>query len=111
MLRLHTNLALVMVDGHMHLGAQPLIHVYTLGLSKIENTILRLLQQSHCDDCHDIALEYFTIINRAQHHNICVPLETAIASLSIGMNLWVSIVIVGTNLIGTLYCSIMMCIK
>ena len=99
-----------MVDGHMHLGAHPLIHVYTIGLSGIENTALQLLQQSHCDYCHDIALEYFTIINRAQHHYICLPLETAIASLFIGMNLWVLIVVVGTNLISTLYCSIVMCI-
>ena len=109
MLRLHTNLVLVMVDGHMHLGAQPSIHVYTLGLSGIKNTALQLLQQSHYDFCNDIALEYFTMINRVQHHYICVPLETAIASLFIGMNLWVSIVAVGTYLISTLYWSILMC--
>ena len=66
MLRLYTNLELVMVDGHMHLGAKPSIHVYMLGLSGIENLALQLLQQSHCDHCHNIALEYFTIINRAQ---------------------------------------------
>ena len=52
-----------------------------------------------CDYYHDTALEYYTIINRTQHHNTCVPLETAKASLSIGMNLWVSVVVVGTNLI------------
>ena len=39
-------------------------HVCTyiwLGLGDIENTTLWLLQQNHCDYCHDIALEYFTI--------------------------------------------------
>ena len=70
-----------------------------VGLGDIDYITLGLLQQSHCDYCHDIALEYFTIINRARHHNTCVPLDTAIASLSIGMNLWVSIVVVGINLI------------
>ena len=34
-----------------------------------------------------------------------IILETAIAPLSTGMNQWVSIVVVGTNLISTLYCS------
>ena len=81
-----------------------------VGLGDIKNTTLRLLQQGHCDYCHDIALEYFTIIYRVQHHYTCVPLETAIAFLSIGMNLWVSIVVVGTNLFSTLYWSIMMCL-
>ena len=47
--------------------------------------------------------------SRAQHHYTYVPLETAIASLYIGMNLWILIVVVGTNLICTLYCSIVMC--
>ena len=44
-----------------------------------------------------------------QHHYTYVPLETAIASLYTSINLWISIVVVGTNLISTLYCSIMMC--
>ena len=79
-----------------------------VGLGDIENTTLRLLQQNHCDYCHDIALEYFTIKTSAQHHCTCVPLETAIVSLSIGVNLWVSIAVVGTNLISILYCSIVM---
>ena len=64
-----------------------------LGLSDIDNITLRLLQQNHCDYCHDTALEHFTIINRARHHDTCVPLDTAKASISIGMNLWVSIVV------------------
>ena len=63
-----------------------------------ENTTLRLLQQSHSNYCHDIVLEYFTTIDRAQQYYTYVPLETAIASFSIGMNLLVSIVVVGTNL-------------
>ena len=40
----------------------------------------------------------------------CVPLETAIAFFFIGMNLLGSIIFVGTNLISTLYFSIIMCI-
>ena len=38
-----------------------------VGLGDIENTTLRLLQQSCCNYCHDITLKYFTIIDRAQH--------------------------------------------
>ena len=41
---------------------------------------------------------------------MCAILETAIALLFIGMNLLVPIIVVGTNLISTLYCSITMCI-
>ena len=82
--------------------------VYHIGLGDIKNTTLQLLQQGHCDYCQDIALVYFTIINRMQHHYTRVP--TAIAFLSIGMNLLSSIAVVGTNLISTLYCSIMICI-
>ena len=52
----------------------------------------------------------FTTISREQHHNTCVPLETAIASLPFGVNLWVSIVVIGTNLITTQYYSTVMCI-
>ena len=71
-------------------------------MDDIDNITLQLLQQSHCDYCHNIALEHFNIINRAQHHYTCVPLENEIASLSIGMNLYnnnILIVVVGTNLI------------
>ena len=78
--------------------------VKSVGLGNIENTTLQLLQQSHCNYCHN------TAINRAQHHYTCVPLESATASFSIGMNQWVSIVVVSTYLIDTLHCSIMMCI-
>ena len=31
-----------------------------LGLIDIDNITLRLLQQNHCNYCHDTALEYFT---------------------------------------------------
>ena len=78
-----------------------------IGLGDTENITLRLLQQNRCDYCHNISLEYL-LYNRAQHHCTCVPLETTTASLSIGMNLWVSMVVVGTNLISTLYYSIVM---
>ena len=54
------------IDGHLNVG-----------LGDIENSELLLLQQRHCDYCHDIALEYFTITNKAKHHCTCVPLETA----------------------------------
>ena len=80
-----------------------------LGLGNIENTTLLLSQQNHCDYCRDIALEYFiTKTGYSIIIDVC-PLETAIASLSIGMNLWFSMIVVGTNLISTLYCSIVMC--
>ena len=62
---------------------------------------LKLLPQ-HC-----IGIFYYK--NWARHHYTFVPLETTIASLSIGMNLWVSIVVIGTNLISTLYRNIVMC--
>ena len=54
----------------------------------MENTTLRLLQQNHCNYCHDIALKYFTMKTPLHHldHYTCVPLETATASLSIGIN-------------------------
>ena len=55
-----------------------------------------------------IGIYIFYYKNRAQHHYTCVPLETTIASLFIGMNLWILIVVVGTNLISTLYWSIVM---
>ena len=93
------------VDGFEHQTVNNQV-----GLGDTDNTTLWLLQKNHCDHCHSTALEYFITINMTQHHYTCVPLETAIASLSIGMNLWVSIVVVGKNLIGTLYCSIMRCI-
>ena len=51
---------------------------------------LRLLAQRF------IGIFYYK--NRAQHHCTCVPLKTAIASFSIGMNLWVEIVVVGKDL-------------
>ena len=47
-----------------------------LGLGDIENSELQLLQQRHCDYCHDIALEYFTIKSEEKHHRTCIPLET-----------------------------------
>ena len=50
---------------------------YVLGLSNIKNSELQLLQQRHCDYCHNIALEYFTVKNKAKHHHTCIPLETA----------------------------------
>ena len=51
-----------------------------------------------------------TIINRAQYHLTRAPLETAVVfsmRTSIGVNVWVSIVVVGANSISRLYCSIM----
>ena len=45
-------------DGHLNVG-----------LGDIENSELRLLQQRHCDYCHDIALEYVTIRNKAKHQS------------------------------------------
>ena len=76
-------------------------------MGDIENGALQLLQQSYHNYCCDIALEYFTIINRAQHHWTCVPLETAavVWNLFISMNLWISVLVVGTNLTITLYWS------
>ena len=55
-------------------------HLCVLGLCNIENSLLPLLQHRHHDYCCNTALEYFTKINRAQHHQICVVLETAMAS-------------------------------
>ena len=46
------------------------IHTYILGLGDIENIELQLLQQRHCDYCHNIALEY-SIANKAKHHCTC----------------------------------------
>ena len=64
---------------------------HRVGLGDIENTELQLLQQRHCDYCHDIALKYFTITNKAKHRCTCVLLETAITlvwktSLFVGFN-------------------------
>ena len=39
------------------------VSVCGLGLGDIENNTQQLLQQSHCDYYHNIALKYFTIIN------------------------------------------------
>ena len=65
-----------------------------------------LLKTLHYDYCNRVILIIatilhwnisFTTINREQHHNTYVPLETAIASLPFGVNLLVSIVVIGTN--------------
>ena len=42
------------------------VGVCGLGLGNIENNTQQLLQQSHYDYYHNIALKYFTIINREQ---------------------------------------------
>ena len=70
------------IDGHLNVG-----------LGDIENSELRLLQQRHCDYCHDIALEYFTIKNKAKHHHTCIPLETATLWYENLLYSWVSMVV------------------
>ena len=56
-----------------------------IGFGNIENSALRLLQQRHHDLCHNIALEYFTIINRARHH---YPCTIKLKSVRITGKLW-----------------------
>ena len=76
------------IQSHSHI-----FYVLTVGLGNIENVTLWLLQQS----LRLLPWYCITIIKRTQNHYTCVPLETATASFSIGMNLWVSIVTVGNK--------------
>ena len=59
------------IDGTMMIGHTCVCVCVCVGLGDIENTTLRILQQNHCDYCHNIALEYFTI---KTGHCTCVPL-------------------------------------
>ena len=63
-----------------------------------ENSVLQLLQQRHHDYCHNIANILLRTINTTSL-NMCT-IETAVVSavnLSTGINVWVSVLVVGAN--------------
>ena len=74
------QISLITTTTHAHIIMYVIMQLHTLGLGDIENSELQLLQQRHCDYCHDIALEYqFYYKKQSKHHCTCVSLEIAIA--------------------------------